>query len=69
MSRWPDDLKAIQKMMLAFFEHIATRVMADIKATVVGGGTNDSETADKAQLNRRDRCFPPRYDPNGRRWC
>ena len=54
-SRWPDDLKAIQKMKLAFFEHIAIRLMASIKglnATVsVGDGTKDSEIVDKAWLD------------------
>ena len=54
-SRWPDDLKAIQKMKLAFFEHVAVRLMASIKglnATVaVGDGANDSEIADKAWLD------------------
>ncbi|KAF8728369.1 hypothetical protein AX14_006736 [Amanita brunnescens Koide BX004] len=54
-SRWPDDLKAIQKMKLAFFEHLATRLMGSIKglsaAVVLGDGTNDSEIADRAWLD------------------
>ncbi len=54
-SRWPDDLKAIQKMKLAFFEHIATCLMTSIKglsaAVVVGDGVNESEILDKAWLD------------------
>ena len=53
--RWPDDLKAIQKMKLAFFEHLATRLMAKEKglkaSVVVGDGVYESEIVDKASLD------------------
>ncbi|RDB30862.1 Nucleolar protein 6 [Hypsizygus marmoreus] len=53
-SRWPDDLKAIQKMKLAFFERIATSLMSSapgLHATVVvGDGVNTSEIMDKSFL-------------------
>ncbi|PFH49460.1 hypothetical protein AMATHDRAFT_178762 [Amanita thiersii Skay4041] len=53
-ARWPDDLKAIQKMKLAFFEHVATCLMAqeeDLRASIVtGDGVNDSEVLDRASL-------------------
>ncbi|KAF8623754.1 hypothetical protein AX15_006197 [Amanita polypyramis BW_CC] len=53
-ARWPDDLKAIQRMKLAFFEHMATQLMAKEKglraSVVVGDGVHGSETLDKANL-------------------
>ncbi|KAF8066902.1 Nrap protein [Lyophyllum atratum] len=53
-SRWPDDLKAIQKMKLAFFERIATGLMSSadgLRATIaVGDGIQTSEILDKASL-------------------
>ena len=32
LSRWPDDLKAMQQMKLGFFEHIAIRLRQELKA-------------------------------------
>jgi U3 small nucleolar RNA-associated protein 22 len=53
-SKWPDDLKAIQKIKLAFFERIATALMGAVeglRATVViGDGVNTSELVDQAVL-------------------
>ncbi|KAG6918794.1 hypothetical protein DXG01_011546 [Tephrocybe rancida] len=53
-SRWPDDLKAIQKMKLAFFERIASELMSStdgLRATVVvGDGVHTSEILDKSAL-------------------
>ncbi|KIL70007.1 hypothetical protein M378DRAFT_721596, partial [Amanita muscaria Koide BX008] len=53
-ARWPDDLKAIQKMKLAFFECMATRLMATVKglkaSVVIGDGVHESEIIDKAVL-------------------
>ncbi|KAH0579235.1 hypothetical protein H2248_003386 [Termitomyces sp. 'cryptogamus'] len=53
-SRWPDDLKAIQKMKLAFFERIASELMSlidGLRATVVvGDGIHTSEILDQATL-------------------
>ncbi|KDQ55434.1 hypothetical protein JAAARDRAFT_692207 [Jaapia argillacea MUCL 33604] len=52
--RWPDDLKAIQKIKLAFFERIATALMKSengTKATVVVGNCVDTpEIQDQARL-------------------
>ncbi|GLB41186.1 putative U3 small nucleolar RNA-associated protein 22 [Lyophyllum shimeji] len=53
-SRWPDDLKAIQKTKLAFFERIATELMAKndgLRASVVvGDGVHTSEILDQSSL-------------------
>ena len=53
-SRWPDDLKAIQKIKLAFFERIATALMGAVKGlqagAVVGDGVSTSEIIDQAFL-------------------
>jgi U3 small nucleolar RNA-associated protein 22 len=53
-SKWPDDLKAIQKIKLAFFERIATALMGAVeglRATVViGDGVSTSELVDQAFL-------------------
>jgi U3 small nucleolar RNA-associated protein 22 len=53
-SRWPDDLRAIQKIKLAFFERIASALMSSIptlKASVViGDGSTHSEIIDQAHL-------------------
>ncbi|KAI0079174.1 Nrap protein [Panus rudis PR-1116 ss-1] len=52
--RWPDDLRAIQKIKLAFFERLATALMHQtpgLKANVVVGETKPvSEIQDAAQL-------------------
>ncbi|KZT00334.1 Nrap protein [Laetiporus sulphureus 93-53] len=52
--RWPDDLRAIQKIKLAFFEALATALMAahkGLRATVVlSDGTPASEIQDQAFL-------------------
>lgn len=53
-SKWPDDLKAIQKIKLAFFERLASVLMSsteDLRATVVvGDGVSTSEILDQASL-------------------
>lgn len=53
-ARWPDELRAIQKIKLAFFERVATVLMDSkegIKATVViGDGIGRSEIQDQARL-------------------
>ncbi|KIK63933.1 hypothetical protein GYMLUDRAFT_424118 [Collybiopsis luxurians FD-317 M1] len=53
-SRWPDDLKAIQKVKLAFLERIAKGLMVSISgcqaSVVVRRGTIDSEVQDVARL-------------------
>ncbi|EGN97143.1 hypothetical protein SERLA73DRAFT_92146 [Serpula lacrymans var. lacrymans S7.3] len=54
-AKWPDDLRAIQKMKLAFFESIATvimKAMGGVKATVVVGETSTKTSAiqDQASL-------------------
>ena len=53
-SRWPDDLRAIQKIKLAFFERVATVLMTSIqglKATVIiGDGVSSSEIQDNVRL-------------------
>ncbi|THG99128.1 hypothetical protein EW026_g3163 [Hermanssonia centrifuga] len=52
--RWPDDLKAIQKIKLAFFETLATALMKSVKGlratVVVGDGVSTSEMQDVASL-------------------
>ena len=52
--RWPDDLRAIQKMKLAFFERIATLLMSSIDglkaSVVVGDGIDSSEIHDQGRL-------------------
>lgn len=53
-SKWPDDLRAIQKIKLAFFERIATALMGAIKgiraSVVIGDGVSTSEIIDQAFL-------------------
>jgi U3 small nucleolar RNA-associated protein 22 len=53
-SWWPDDLHAIQKIKLAFFERVATVLMTSIqglKATVIiGDGVSSSEIRDNVRL-------------------
>jgi len=53
-AKWPDDLRAIQHMKLAFFERISVLLMGSIvglKATVViGDGSCSSELHDQAKL-------------------
>lgn len=53
--RWPDDLRAIQKIKLAFFERLATTLMAAVKglqATVVlGERTERMDIQDEAALD------------------
>ena len=53
-SRWPDDLKAIQKTKLAFFERIASELMGKVDGlrarVVVGDGLSTSEIVDQASL-------------------
>ncbi|KAJ7220018.1 Nrap protein [Mycena pura] len=53
-AKWPDDLRAIQKMKLAFFERIASTLMTSVsglKATVVvGDGVSTSDIQDSARL-------------------
>ncbi|KAI0051574.1 Nrap protein [Auriscalpium vulgare] len=53
-SRWPDDLRAIQKMKLAFFERLATALMISVKGltarVVVGERLGASAIADQGGL-------------------
>jgi U3 small nucleolar RNA-associated protein 22 len=53
-AKWPDDLRAIQKIKLAFFERVASALMTSVqglKATVVvGDGISTSEIQDSARL-------------------
>ncbi|PPQ96699.1 hypothetical protein CVT26_010251 [Gymnopilus dilepis] len=53
-SRWPDDLKAVQTIKLAFFERIASALMKSVDGlkakVVVGDGVHDSQLMDKAVL-------------------
>ena len=53
-SRWPDDLKAIQTIKLAFFERLASALMESIDGlkanVVVGDGVHISDIVDKAYL-------------------
>jgi U3 small nucleolar RNA-associated protein 22 len=53
-SKWPDDLKAIQKIKLAFFERIATALMGAVEglraSVVIGDGVSRSEIIDQAFL-------------------
>ncbi|KAI0067104.1 Nrap protein [Artomyces pyxidatus] len=53
-ARWPDDLRAIQKMKLAFFERLATALMGSVKGltarVVVGDRIGGSQIVDQAQL-------------------
>ncbi|KAL6304485.1 Nrap protein [Sparassis latifolia] len=52
--RWPNDLRGIQKIKLAFLERLATALMAANKgmkaAVVTGDGVISSEIQDQAQL-------------------
>ncbi|CCM06300.1 uncharacterized protein FIBRA_08551 [Fibroporia radiculosa] len=53
-ARWPDDLRAIQKIKLAFFEALASALATSIKgltaSVVVGHGAESSDIADQACL-------------------
>jgi U3 small nucleolar RNA-associated protein 22 len=53
-SKWPDDLKAIQKIKLAFFERIATALMSAVEGlranVVIGDGVSTSEIIDQSFL-------------------
>lgn len=53
-SRWPDDLRAIQKIKLAFFERVASVLMSSIEglkaSVVIGDGVDSSEIRDQARL-------------------
>ena len=53
--RWPDDLRAIQKIKLAFFERLATCLMAAVKglhaSVVLGDAVERREIEDEAALD------------------
>lgn len=53
--RWPDDLRAIQKIKLAFFETLGSALMSAVKglqaSVVVGDGVSTSEIQDTASLD------------------
>ena len=53
-SRWPDDLKAVQTVKLAFFECLASALMKSVDglkaSVVVGDGVHTSDILDKASL-------------------
>ncbi|KAI0748842.1 Nrap protein [Fomes fomentarius] len=53
--RWPDDLRAIQKIKLAFLERLATCLMAAVKGlhanVALGDGTERTEIQDEAALD------------------
>ena len=52
--RWPDDLRAIQKIKLAFFEQLGSALMASVDglraSVVIGDGVSTSEIQDIASL-------------------
>ena len=52
--KWPDDLRAIQKIKLAFFERLVSVLMKSVSGlkanVVVGDGKQESEIIDKAYL-------------------
>ncbi|KAI0718445.1 Nrap protein [Cerioporus squamosus] len=54
-ARWPDDLRAIQKIKLAFFEQLATCLMGAVKglqaSVVLGDGPVRKEIQDEAALD------------------
>lgn len=53
-AKWPDDLRAIQKIKLAFFERVASGLMTRLKGTkvrvVVGDGPGQSDIRDQSRL-------------------
>ncbi|RDX41283.1 Nrap protein [Lentinus brumalis] len=53
--RWPDDLRAVQKIKLAFFEQLATCLMGAVKglqaSVVLGDGPVRKEIQDEAALD------------------
>ncbi|PPQ69344.1 hypothetical protein CVT24_001638 [Panaeolus cyanescens] len=53
-SRWPDDLKAIQAIKLAFLEHVGSSLMQAVEGlranVVTGDGVHDSAIMDQAYL-------------------
>ncbi|KAF7375127.1 Mannose-6-phosphate isomerase [Mycena sanguinolenta] len=53
-AKWPDDLRAIQKIKLAFFERMANALMTSVKglkaSVVVGDPMNTSEIQDNSRL-------------------
>ncbi|KAF4578353.1 hypothetical protein EYR36_000160 [Pleurotus pulmonarius] len=53
-TRWPDDLRAIQKIKLAFFERIASALMGVVDGlranVIVGDGPGSSDIQDHAKL-------------------
>ncbi|KAJ7178760.1 Nrap protein [Mycena crocata] len=53
-AKWPDDLRAIQKIKLAFFERVATALMTSVDGlkanVVVGDGVSTSEIQDNSRL-------------------
>jgi U3 small nucleolar RNA-associated protein 22 len=53
-AKWPDDLRAIQKIKLAFFERVATALMTAVKGlratVVVGDGVSTSDIQDNSRL-------------------
>ncbi|KAJ7721723.1 Nrap protein [Mycena maculata] len=53
-AKWPDDLRAIQKIKLAFFERVASALMVSVAglkaAVVVGDGVSTSAIQDSSRL-------------------
>jgi len=53
-SKWPDDLKAVQSIKLAFFERLASALMDSVEGltakVVVGDGVHNSPILDKSSL-------------------
>jgi len=53
-SKWPDDLKAVQCIKLAFFERLASALMDSVEGltakAVIGDGVHDSPILDKSSL-------------------
>ncbi|KAJ7242747.1 Nrap protein [Mycena haematopus] len=53
-AKWPDDLRAIQKIKLAFFERMASALMTSVKglkaSVVVGDSVNMSEIRDNSTM-------------------
>ncbi|KAJ6460366.1 Nrap protein [Mycena vitilis] len=53
-AKWPDELRAIQKIKLAFFERVANALMTSVKGlkakVVIGDGVNTLDVQDNSRL-------------------
>ncbi|CAA7262477.1 unnamed protein product [Cyclocybe aegerita] len=68
-SKWPDDLKAVQAIKLAFFERLASKLMESVKGLVakvaISDGVHDSQIMDRSLL---DIVTPEGWAFNARIW-